>query len=212
MSHTDWEEVRFLVCCDALGVVDDRHERWEDLRSRYNEARRFYHNWDHIKDCLLRLDEAEAEGLVRDPYVLEWAIYHHDAIYSTKWPKQNEEMSAHLAQFRIGMHYRDKVQRLILLTEPGMPRGRFRDEELIQDIDLSILGADEGAYDAYTAAIRCEYIWVPEEDFLRGRLLVMEKFAANDRLYNSDYFRSQREDQARHNLNREIQDIKKILR
>ena len=49
---------------------------------------------------------------------------------------------------------------------------------ILISIDLSILGAEPARYDAYAAAIRQEFIHVPEPDYRAGRAKVLGHFAA----------------------------------
>ena len=52
------------------------------------------------------------------------------------------------------------------------------------------------------AQIRAEYAHVPDEEFRQGRQRVLSGFLARPRLYNTEYFHSMFEAQARKNLQR----------
>lgn len=204
--------LRFMVCATELGVDAEEAElRWVDLIARYKEPHRYYHTWEHIQNSLLELDRAEVEGLVRDPYVLEWAIFHHDAIYSVKWSKANEELSACLAVIGIRRSWREKVRRLILFTDPTMPSAFGRDDQLMQDIDLAILGAKKDAYEYYASRIRLEYLYVDHKVFNEGRIAILQGFLDKDDIYLVDFFKERYEDRARENLQREIDSLRKEL-
>lgn len=54
---------------------------------------------------------------------------------------------------------------------------------LLSQIDLSILGADQDEYDAYTVEVGQEYSWVPEEAFRAGRLKVLKSIFSRGPLF-----------------------------
>jgi predicted metal-dependent HD superfamily phosphohydrolase len=62
-------------------------------------------------------------------------------------------------------------------------------------------------YDAYAAAIRQEYAWVPLPDFVRGRTRVLESFIARPSVFVLEELGKIYGEQARANLEREIRDL-----
>ena len=93
----------------------------------------------------------------------------------------------------------EDVARLIRLTDhrtpPSDDAGR-----LLCDIDLSILGRSSEAFDAYDAAIRAEYAWVPEAAYRAGRREVLGRLLAREHLFGTDQFRRRFDLRARANL------------
>jgi hypothetical protein len=75
---------------------------------------------------------------------------------------------------------------------------------LLLDIDLSILGADEDAFDRYDRAIREEYSWVPEAEYRNARIKVLKSFADRASIYHTLIGRKRYESQARANLERAL--------
>jgi len=75
---------------------------------------------------------------------------------------------------------------------------------LLQDIDLSILGADAELYDRYEGWIRQEYEFVPEEAFRKGRSAVLQSFLDQDVIYHTIELRERLEVSARDNLSRAL--------
>ena len=165
---------RFVELCSRIGIDRTRAEdAGNDLRLRYGEEHRAYHNLDHIDAMLGWFKEA---GGGND--AIELAIWYHDCIYEPL-EKSNEQRSA--------LHFREQmgnelppdfaaaVERLILATDPSLSRSGEADEDLIVDIDLAILGSEAETYEAYRKAIREEYRCVPDEEFYAGRRIVLER-------------------------------------
>lgn len=120
----------------------------------------------------------------------------------------NEEKSADLAVKRlasIAFHEsgRMQCQKLILATK----KHEFADDEtnLFTDADLAILGADPYVYKTYTEQIRREYKIYPDLVYKTGRKKVLQHFLEMDAIYKTEGFRGRYEDQARDNLNNELE-------
>lgn len=179
-------------------------EAFQRLQKHYNEKGRAYHNLDHVAQCLSELDKV---GLTY-PRTVEWALWYHDAIYDPK-RKDNEEESAYLAAFELSglgvpRTRRSDVERLILLTKHGKAPPKSLSGYTIIDIDLHTLGRPSQEYDAYAKAIRQEYEWVPEPDYIKGRTAVLQSFLNRRHIYYTDRFRQLYEQSARQNLTEEI--------
>ena len=82
------------------------------------------------------------------------------------------------------------------------------DMALLQDIDLSILGADAKLYDLYEGWIRREYDFVPEEAFRKGRSAVLESFLDQGVIYHTAGLREKLELPARENLSRALENLR----
>lgn len=110
---------------------------------------------------------------------LKFAIWFHDVVYDPK-ARDNEEQSAALFESTLGGHLDDDITkdvvRLILATDHGREKTGMEDEDLMRDIDLTILASSEEEYREYALAIRKEYAHVPDEDFRKGRSAVLERF------------------------------------
>ncbi len=193
---------RFTNLCKRLGIAADRVDgMFDDLTKHYSEGHRSYHNLSHINRMLAWLDASPGKGAE----TVELAIWYHDAIYEPM-SGQNEVKSAqyfrdHLGTF-IGDHLVEDVVRLILATDPTRSRTGRNDEDLIIDIDLSILGSAPDDYEAYRRAIRSEYSSVPEANFNAGRKSILQRFLSQ-RIYVTEFFASL-EEQARLNMKNEI--------
>ena len=179
-------------------------ETFATLKKHYGEGGRAYHNLNHVAHCLAQLDGA---GL-RHPRPIELALWYHDAVYDPK-RKDNEEESALLALFElknlgVPRHRRSDVERLILLTKHDKQPLISLSGYTIVDIDLSTLGGSPGEYEAYAKAIRQEYDWVSEPDYIKGRTAVLQWFLERPRIYYTKHFYQLYEQSARRNLAEEI--------
>jgi predicted metal-dependent HD superfamily phosphohydrolase len=178
----------------------------EALLAAYGAPERRYHGLGHLRDCLARLDETDTpDALERDR--IEAALWCHDVVYDPRAP-DNEERSAAWARraldaLDVPSRHVAEIERLIRCTDhrtaPSDPAAR-----LVCDIDLSILGRAPNEFDAYDAAIRAEYAWVPDESYRAGRRQVLTKLLARRPLYGSEAFQRRYEAAARDNLRRAL--------
>lgn len=79
-----------------------------------------------------------------------------------------------------------------------------QDAMIVVDIDLSILGAATARFEEYEVQVREEYSWVPEIVYRRGRRKILQDFAHRERIYRTEYFRTEYEDRARENIARSL--------
>jgi len=173
------------------------------LKPMYFEKGRFYHNWQHIEECMDHLKDVK--GLVKNYDALEMAILFHDAIYDTH-ATNNEEKSAKLAQEILNGKYSEKfveeVSNLILATKHN-GNLHTQDEEFMVDIDLAILGSNRERYEEYASQIKKEYSWVPEDVYNRERPRVLGQLSEGG-IYITDFFRNKYEESAKRNISWEI--------
>jgi predicted metal-dependent HD superfamily phosphohydrolase len=181
------------------------------LVARYAEPHRRYHTWGHIQACLDEL--SGLHGLSdRDREVLRLAIWWHDAVYDPR-RSDDEEQSAELARRELAKagtadDVGQEVARLILLTKGHEVGVGDRLGALLVSIDLSILGADPKAYADYSAAVREEYEFVPEEAFRAGRAAILARFLQSRRIFPHEDFAERLEAQARANLTKELSHLR----
>ncbi|MDI6721459.1 MAG: N-methyl-D-aspartate receptor NMDAR2C subunit [Candidatus Aenigmarchaeota archaeon] len=175
------------------------------IADMYSEPHRAYHNLRHIEQCLGEFDHACR--LAKYPNIVETAIWFHDAVYDPR-SDDNEEQSAALSQYvltvaGISKPFRQKASQLILATKHDII-SEETDAKIIIDIDLAIFGKADEEFDMYEAAIRDEYIWVPDDEFATGRSEIIHKFLSRESIYSTDLFREKYEKQARINLERSL--------
>ena len=187
----------------------------QELSALYRAEDRHYHNLVHI-EAMLGL-AGDYRALLGDPEAVEAAIWFHDAIYDSK-TKDNEARSAALAEKRLaGRTDAGRLRRIgamILATATHqLPRfdddATTRDASLFLDMDLSILGAEPDAFDAYEHAVRREYDWVEEPMWRAGRGAVLKDFLARTRIFHTEEFRQRFEPQARLNMARSLEALQR---
>ena len=192
---------RFLNLCTDLEIPRDASVGvWNRLFQRYSEPHRSYHNLRHVNSMLDELDRVMQGGVA-----MELAIWFHDVIYDPK-SKDNETRSAEFFEACMGgivaAPLADEVVRLIEATDYSRERSGRQDEDLIRDIDLSVLAADPADYLAYCSAIRAEYSHVTDPDFVVGRLAILKRLSVSP-IYFTDHF-LELEEAASRNIDSEI--------
>lgn len=174
----------------------------DDLVAAYTAPGRHYHNYSHIEDCLAALARVD-DLTATEREILLASIWWHDVVYDAT-RADNEELSARLAEHHVRADISREVGRLIRLTKTHDVQPDDRLGAILISIDLSILGAEPSRYDAYAAAIRQEFIHVPEPDYRAGRARVLSQFAARPVIFPDAGFAARYDRQARENLAREI--------
>lgn len=186
-----------------FGLLSEREELWEEIKEKYTESGRAYHNLSHIYSLFQLL---EVSNFTKDNPIMEWSIWYHDIIYNAK-KKDNEEKSALLFKERclpfLDNKLLDDVETVILSTIKHFPLSEISEVKWMLDLDLYILSAPFDTYQKYAEAVRIEYGWVPKILYKRGRKKVLESFLKRDRIYFSDYFYETCEERARQNLEKE---------
>jgi predicted metal-dependent HD superfamily phosphohydrolase len=197
-----WHRLTTELGCPATAA----EPAFEDLAARYSADGRYYHTLTHIQTVL---DTVGASGLdVGNPAAVDLAVWFHDVIYDTRSSDNEERSAAHaeavLRSLGVDAVVRCEAQRLILLTKTHRAAADDGDGLLLLDADLAVLGAPESAYDQYSRDIRREYAWVPDEDYRAGRQRVLRSFLDRPWIYQTQPVRGRLEQQARHNLEREV--------
>jgi predicted metal-dependent HD superfamily phosphohydrolase len=180
------------------------------LRYRYEYPVRPYHNWRHISNCLIELDEykksLKRETVLFDDKELDFveiALNYHDCIYNPA-DTQNELLSANRAFIDMkGLGFIDpyaaKVRDLILLTK-HTENCNYLIGQVMMDIDISIFGSHPNIFKEYNIAIRNEYSFIPDSIYNVERIKVLSFFLAKPTIYQTSYFYNLYEEQARKNI------------
>ncbi|MER6124278.1 hypothetical protein ABT173_16800 [Streptomyces sp. NPDC001795] len=179
----------------------------DDLLARWQEPQRRYHTLTHLTAVLDHIDVLEEYA--DDPDVVRLAAWFHDAVYAPD-RSENEERSARLAERALpeaGVpdEKTAEVARLVRLTVGHDPADDDRNGRVLCDADLAILASPPSAYAAYTAAVREEYHFIPNEDFRAGRTAILRQLLDLPRLFTTPYGAAKWEATARYNIGSELE-------
>lgn len=202
---------RWHALCERVGAfkkIEESDLTFDMLRTLYAHPVRAYHNLDHIAQVLAVFDSAAMLAEERD--VVEFTLWLHDCVYFAERP-DNEERSADAAAMIAGLlgcapQFNARVRECIMATRHSNPPGRG-DTALVADIDLSILGSGAAEYDAYRHAIRAEFAFADDQQFLDGRSAFVRRMLDKERIYATPHFGRMLESAARGNLCRELDDL-----
>ena len=203
MLQSDWEALMARI------GFSQNTETYTDLKSRYSETHRKYHNVSHIESVLFEL--AAAKHIAENYEAIELSLWFHDAIYNS-FSKTNEKDSADLAVSFIsgnggGKELQQAVYSLVMATEHNFVP-KINDQKLIVDIDLSILGSTEERYAVFEDAIRKEYKYVPWFLFKKKRIELLQYFLSRESIYSTEHYVDSLEEQARKNIENAIDNLK----
>ncbi|WP_457281372.1 HD domain-containing protein [Polaromonas sp. P5_D5] len=202
---TDLLAISWRLCADALAARPIGRAVFDGLVARYSEPHRKYHTVQHLGECLSHFEGVR--DLAEQPAEVEMALWFHDAIYDTQ-RHDNEEKSADWAREVLLAHgtaeaAAQRVHDLVMATRhtalPDSP-----DEQLLVDIDLSILGAGPARFAEYEQQIRDEYAFVPAAVFRQKRGEILQGFLDRPVIYSTAHFHETLEARARENLRKAI--------
>ncbi|MFI8533846.1 hypothetical protein ACIGMX_26810 [Streptomyces aquilus] len=210
MVDLDALRVRFshaLRSARGTGDGPDPLPYADDLLARWQEPQRRYHTLAHLTAVLDHVDALEKYA--DDPDVVRLAAWFHDAVYLPE-RSENEERSARIAERAlpeagVAAGKTAEVARLVRLTVTHAPTPDDRNGQVLCDADLAILAAPPSAYAAYTAAVREEYHFVPNEAFREGRSAILRQLLELPRLFRTPYGAAEWEATARYNLAAELE-------
>ncbi|MER6620061.1 MULTISPECIES: hypothetical protein [unclassified Streptomyces] len=210
MADTEALRARFVRTLEGTrgsGGGPDPLPYADALLRRWQEPQRHYHTLTHLTAVLDRIDVLEEYA--DDPDVVRLAAWFHDAVYLPE-RSENEERSARLAERALpeaglSAEKTAEVARLVRLTVTHDPADDDRDGQVLCDADLAVLAASPSSYAAYTAAVREEYHFVPNEAFREGRADVLRQLLALPRLFRTPYGQEHWEATARYNMRGELE-------
>ncbi|AGS70298.1 hypothetical protein [Streptomyces collinus] len=210
MADLDALRLRFARALEgarAPGDGPDPTPYADNLLARWQEPQRHYHTLTHLTAVLDHVDVLADSAA--DPDVVQLAAWFHDAVYLPD-RSENEERSAHLAERAlpeagVPAAKTAEVARLVRLTVTHDPAADDRDGQVLCDADLAVLAAPPSAYAAYTAAVREEYHFVPNDVFRTGRASILRQLLDLPSLFRTSYGQRHWEATARYNLAAELE-------
>ncbi|MEH2137963.1 HD domain-containing protein [Nostoc sp.] len=186
---------------------------FNSLVEAYSTPDRYYHTLKHIDRVLSTVQILQ--GYTNNLAAVQLATWFHDVMYDTK-AQDNEERSAHyafelLSNLGIPESIITTVTRLILNTKNHQAALNDYDSQVLLDADLAILAANSVDYLEYAHAIRQEYDWLLEKDYITGRQQVLERFLQRSHIYFTPLMSEFAEPCARGNIQAEIQSLVKDM-
>jgi len=198
-------EVSWRRAWRGLGARSDGVPLREALLAAWREPQRHYHTLQHLGECIGLFERVGA--LAAHPAEVEAGLWFHDAVYDVQ-RSDNEARSADwlrnaASDDGVAGDVAERVCALILATRhAALPSGA--DEQLLVDIDLAILAADDERFAEYERQIRAEYAFVPEATFVARRRSILAAFLDRERIYSTPRLHDELERPARANLARAI--------
>jgi predicted metal-dependent HD superfamily phosphohydrolase len=179
------------------------------LVAAYSTPGRYYHTLKHLDGVLSTIEILQ--GYTNNLAAVQLAAWFHDVVYDTE-AQDNEERSADyafdlLSNLAIPESTITTVTRLILDTKNHQAAMDDYDSQVLLDADLAILATDSVEYKEYAHAIRQEYGWVADADYITGRQQVLERFLVRSRIYFTPLMSEFAEPSARGNIQGEIQSL-----
>lgn len=181
---------------------------WLEIFTKYSEPKRQYHTIAHL-DAIIN-DLKEVRNNIEDWDTTLFAVFYHDIIYKAS-SNTNEADSAKLAMQKLSeIGYPSKkiakCSHMILATK-SHEQSEDSNTNFLIDADLAILGSGQYDYQEYSEQIREEYSIYPDFMYNNGRKKALQHFIQMERIYKTEYFFDKYENQARINLNNELEDL-----
>lgn len=197
---------RFNLLCLQFTKDQNLVEKlWQEIEKKHSEKDRYYHNLEHLQNMFSELESVKNK--ISNFNILSFSVFYHDVIYDVS-SKSNEEKSAEYAKIRlqkldVDKETIDEIFKQITATKAHQ-RSENQDTNYLLDADLSILGKDVETYLDYTKKIRKEYSIYPDFLYKPGRKKVLQHFLELENIFKTDYFQKKYENQARENIEFEI--------
>ena len=179
---------------------------WIEISTAYSKRNRHYHTLQHLENMFIGLKDVKSQ--IRNWNAVLFALFYHDIVYNVL-KHNNEEKSAEVAAKKLvdcntPGYIIDDCCAAIIATKAHILSDNY-DINLFIDADLSILGASWGDYELYYKNVREEYSIYPDIIYNPGRKKVLQHFLNMERIYKTIFFFEKLEENARKNLEREIE-------
>ena len=181
---------------------------WTEIEENYSDKKRYYHTLTHLDNLQNQL--CEVKDKIKNWETILFTLFYHDIVYNAM-KSDNEEKSAELAELRmkqinVPTEIIENCKSQILATKKHEEKSDF-DTNFFIDADLSILGQDTETYKIYFQNVRQEYSIYSDLIYNPGRKKVLNHFLDMDRIFKTDYFYAKFENQAKLNLQYELEHI-----
>lgn len=188
--------------------TDDKNlinELWFEITQNYSDINRHYHTLQHLENLLQQL--TTIQNHIQNWNTVLFTLYYHDLVYHST-QADNEEKSGELVEKRmkqasVPIELIKHCKNQILATK-SHNKSTDSDTNYFTDADLSILGQPWEAYSQYYKNVRKEYSVYTDAVYNAGRKKVLQHFLLMDRIFKTDYFYDKFENNARQNIQNEI--------
>jgi predicted metal-dependent HD superfamily phosphohydrolase len=203
----------FIDKFNEIYQIELNKQFYSDLEHEYKTSR-YYHDLNHIEHLLNYMNDFYL--CLEDKLILELAIWFHDSIYNSK-SKDNEINSVfYLINFLnnvpnfnlLNFKFSVPVFKMILCTRHNNT-STTRLEKIMCDIDLRD-GFNEGHYMDNSINIKKEFSHLSDEEWIEGRINFLNDFLKRKRIYQTDEYYNKYEEQAKLNLNKELNYLKNL--
>lgn len=201
----------WMNACRKLEISDDIARTWyEKIRRKMAQGSgRLYHNWDEL---LVRKNDYICKELTAPSSTIVFAVYFQYYEFDGKRNCVEKNCEA-FEEFCSDAGLKDestiKLVKKLLGDETVDTMPRYDEEiNIIQDLDLVVLGSTPEEYKRYRELLRKEYSHLDDSSYTKMRLKVLETFLMIPTIFATDCFRTKFEETARKNILKEIEDLK----
>jgi len=183
----------------------------KDIFKTYNNPKRGYHGINHIKNMLASFDkflfESSQSYKIKNPDEFKFAILMHDYVNGEPYEVEKSALKAKEFLHKTSNRNSSYIEGLILATDYSKKQNQNFEQQLMQDIDIEILGKSAEEYKDYSKAIRLQYAEYPDKIYNPARIKILQTFINKDKIYNTKYYQDKYESQARENIKSEIESL-----
>ena len=181
---------------------------YEQIVECHSESHRYYHTLTHLSAIFEDLNSLRLDQNSPSTHCIHFAVWFHDIIYKPG-STFNEKESAKFAEkalstLGVPAEMIKKTTYMIKCTEQHNNPQQDENTQIFLDADMAIIGVGSVAYQRYTGKIKKEFASVPDVLYQLGRKRFIEAALNEKRIFQTDYFFSRFEKQARINLSNEL--------
>lgn len=196
-----------VVKYTGLNLQDDQREQFIDtVLDHYKN--RAYHNIDHIIHCFQELEWFLSNSDVKEKINIEdvgLSIIAHDIIYGAKQKELDEELSAQWLKDYLKSVNQERKEVIDIILSTAHLSGKYQvdtpEKKLMASIDLAILGQRDEIYKRYSDAVRKEYSFVNDANYIQGREKAIDFLMSKQLFINKSF--DKYEEKAKSNMLKE---------
>ncbi len=170
--------------------------------NKHQELHRHYHNTSHLTFCLSQHSLAKTK--IPNPDIVELSLWFHDVIYIPSSP-DNEQASAELFLKLSQGQLPDSMNKAIvnaIKASTHQTTPLTDDEAFVLDIDLASIGLPWEEFNRDNEALRAEAPRIHDNLYYEGKTAFLSTLLKRKRIYYTEYFFKNYEQQARNNIER----------